>query len=102
MPVSSPPSLSGDQQSLDSPSGFQFGLRPNFCQNIRNRRQPKRGRKHVFNADIYRLRFACERTFAWIDKFRSILICFDRKAAHFLGKHFVIYTLINLRSILRQ
>lgn len=80
---------------------FQFGLLPNFCENRRHRRHPKRGRKRVFNPDIYRLRFACERTFAWIDTFRSVLIRFDRKATHFLAKHFVIYTLINLRSVLR-
>jgi transposase len=81
---------------------FQFGLRPNIAQNRRNRKQAKRGRKRLFNPAIYRLRFACERTFAWIDSFRSVLIRFDRKAAHFLGRHFVIYTLINLRSLFME
>ncbi|MBL8145352.1 MAG: transposase, partial [Anaerolineae bacterium] len=73
---------------------------PNFPENERNRRSPKRGRKRQFHPAIYRLRFESERTFAWIDSFRSVLIRFDRQAAHFLGKHFVICTLINLRSLL--
>jgi len=81
---------------------FRYGLRPNFPENERNRRSPKRGRKRQFHPAIYRLRFESERTFAWIDSFRSVLIRFDRKAAHFLGKHFVIYTLINLRSLLAR
>ena len=53
----------------------------------------------IVNADIYKRRFTSERSFAWIDKFRALLIRFDRKAAHFLAAHHIAFTLINLRHV---
>jgi transposase len=76
---------------------FNHGLIPNIAENKRNRKHPKRGRKRLFDPAIYRHRFEQEHVFAWIDKFRALLSRFDRKAAHFLGGHFIAYALINLR-----
>ena len=81
---------------------FNHGLIPNIAENKRNRKKPKRGRKRLFNQDIYKRRFVAERSFAWIDKFRSLLIRFERKDVYCLGAHFVAFTLINLRHILAQ
>jgi transposase len=81
---------------------FNHGLIPNIPENRRNRKSPKRGRKRLFNADIYKRRFTSERSFAWIDKFRALLIRFDRKDAHFLGSHHIAFALINLRHVLAQ
>jgi transposase len=78
---------------------FNHGLIPNIPENKRNRKQTKRGRKRLFNADVYKRRFTSERSFAWIDKFRALLIRFDRKDAHFLGAHHIAFTLINLRHV---
>lgn len=79
---------------------FNYKLIPNIVENTRSRKRVKRGRKRLFNPQIYKLRFTSERTFAWIDKFRALLVRFDRKAAHFLGAHYIVYTLINLRHLL--
>lgn len=76
---------------------FNHGLIPNITENKRNRKHPKRGRKRLFDPAIYKHRFEQEHVFAWIDKFRALLLRFDRKAAHFLGGHFIAYALINLR-----
>ena len=65
-----------------------------------NRKNTKPGRKRLFNAAIYKDRFASERTFAWIDKFRAILVRFDLKKIYFMGSHFLAFTLINLRDSL--
>jgi transposase len=81
---------------------FNHGLIPNIPENRRNRKSPKRGRKRLFNADIYKRRFTSERSFAWIDKFRALLIRFDRKDAHFLGSHHIAFALINLRHVLAE
>jgi transposase len=78
---------------------FNHGLRPNIPENKRNRKASKRGRKRLFNAAIYKRRFTSERSFAWIDKFRALLIRFDRKEAHFLGSHHIAFALINLRHV---
>ena len=61
--------------------------------------KPKRARKRLFSPETYKNRFISERSFAWIDKFRSRLIRFDRKDAHFLGAHHIVFALINLRHV---
>ncbi len=48
----------------------------------------------------YKLHFGSECTFAWIDKFRALLVRFDRKTAHFMSIHYIVYALINLRHLL--
>lgn len=79
---------------------FNYGVRPNISENPRNRQQTKRGRKRVFHAQVYAGRFCAERTFAWVDKFKRLLIRFERYDACFLGAHYLAFTLINLRHVL--
>ena len=78
---------------------FNHGLIPNMDENTRNRKNTKRGGKRLFNADVYKPRFASERTLAWIDKFKALLIRFERKDAYFLGAHFIAFAMINLRHV---
>ncbi len=75
------------------------GVRPNIPENKRNRKTVKRGRKRQFNREMYKKRFVIERTFAWIDKFRTLLIRFERKDVYWLRFHLVAFTLINLRNL---
>jgi transposase len=79
---------------------FNHHLIPNIAENKRNRKSTKRGRKRFFNATRYKDRFASERTFAWIDKFRALLVRFDIKKIYFMGSHFLAFALINLRNSL--
>jgi transposase len=79
---------------------FNHHLIPNIAENKRNRKSVKRGRKRLFNSTVYKDRFVSERTFAWIDKFRAILVRFDLKKIYFMGSHFLAFTLINLRNSL--
>jgi hypothetical protein len=81
---------------------FNHGLIPNIPTNPRNRKQSKRGRKQLFNPDIYQVRFGTERTFAWLDKFKRLLIRFERHDSCFLGAHYIAFTLINLRHLLAE
>ena len=78
------------------------GVRPNIPENKRNRKRVKRGRKRAFNQEVSKHRFTIERDFAWIDKFKELLIRFTRKDAYFLGFHFIAFTLINLREVLSK
>ena len=41
-----------------------------------------------------------ERSFAWVDKFKSLLIRFERQDAYFFGAHAIAFAMINLRHIL--
>ena len=79
---------------------FNHHIIPNIAENKRNRKYTKLGRKRLFNAAVYKDRFASERTFAWIDKFRALLMRFDIKKIYFMGSHFLAFTLINLRNVL--
>ena len=78
---------------------FNHQVIPNIAENKRNRKQPKRGRKRLFNSEVYKRRFTSERSFAWIDKFRALLLRFDRKDANFLGAHHLALAMINLRHL---
>jgi hypothetical protein len=56
---------------------FNAGLIPNIPENPRNRKRTKRGRKRLFNEAIHLLRDRVERTFAWEDKFKRLLLRFE-------------------------
>lgn len=77
---------------------FNYGVIPNIPENKRNRKARKRGRKRLFNAGIYAHRFCAERTFAWIDKFKALLVRFERRDTYFFGLHCLAFALVNLRS----
>ena len=79
---------------------WNAGVIPNIAENKRGRKTTKRGRKRHFNRDVYKRRFAIERTFAWIDKFRTLLVRFERKDVYFLGFHYLAFALINLRNLM--
>jgi transposase len=78
---------------------FNHHVLPNIPENKRNRKLVKRGRKRLFNAEVYKRRFVSERSRAWIDKFRALLIRFDRKVACFEAAHHIAFALINLRHL---
>jgi transposase len=77
---------------------FNAGRIPNIKENPRHRKTPKRGRKRLFNAAIHALRRRVERTFAWEDKFKRLLLRFERLQQRHYGMKLMAYTLINLRA----
>lgn len=78
---------------------FNHKLLPNIPENKRNRKQTKPGPKRLFNQEVYKRRFTAERSFAWIDKFRALLIRFDRRDIYFLSAHYIAFAMINLRNL---
>jgi len=76
---------------------FNAGMIPNIKENPRNRQRPKRGRKRWFNQAIHALRDRVERTFAWEDKFKRLLLRFEYHQRRHYGMKLMAYTLINLR-----
>jgi len=76
---------------------FNAGLIPNIKENPRNRKTTKRGRKRWFNAVIHALRERVERTFAWEDKFKRLLLRFEYIQQRHYGMKLMAYTLINVR-----
>lgn len=77
---------------------FNRGMIPNIKEIERYRLSTKRGRKRIYNEDIFEERFeTVERTFAWEDKFKRLLLRFERKSINHFGLKLIAYTLINLR-----
>lgn len=76
---------------------FNRGLIPNIPENRRGRKKAKRGRKRCFEPEIFRERFCTiERVFAWEDKFRRLLLRFERISAVHYALKTLAYTMINL------
>ena len=77
---------------------FNLGMIPNIPENPRGRKTPKRGRRQYFDPAIFEERFrTIERVFAWEDKFRRLLLRFERISdVHYAFKT-LAYAMINLR-----
>jgi transposase len=77
---------------------FNAGMKPNIKENPRNRKKKKRGRKRMYDEAIFKERFeTIERVFAWEDKFKRLLMRFERLSVHHFSLKLIAYTLINLR-----
>ena len=82
---------------------FNRGMIPNIPANLRGRKTPKRGRKPIFNPALFQERFSTiERVFAWEDKFRRLLMRFERISKLHYALKTLVYTLINLRHFCRD
>ena len=64
---------------------------PNISENKRNRKKAKRGHKWLYNKEVYKRRYAVERSSAWVEKVRSLIFCHEVKEENLLGSHFVAF-----------
>lgn len=77
---------------------FNRGMVPNIRPNPRGRKMPKRGRKPIYNPVLFKERFrTIERVFAWEDKFKRLLLRFERISRLHYALKTLAYTMINLR-----
>ena len=92
-------SLDGVYDSRDNRKAiFNRGMVPNIPENQRGRTTPKRGRKRIFEPEIFQERFyTIERVFAWEDKFKRLLLRFERISQLHYALKSLAYTMINLR-----
>ena len=68
---------------------FRHGLIPNLKENPRNRKNSKPGPKRLFEEEGYKNRFVCERTWAWFDSFRTLLVRFETSIANWKTWHYL-------------
>ena len=82
---------------------FNRGMVPNIPENPRGRSTPKQGRKPIFDPAIFQERFqTIERVFAWEDKFRRLLLRFERISELHYALKSLAYTMINLRHFCKS
>ena len=54
---------------------------------------------HYFDAELYRQRTAIERTNAWLDSFKTLLVRYETNVENWLAFHFLAFTVLLLRKI---
>jgi hypothetical protein len=74
------------------------GRLPNITENPRNRKCIQRGRTRFFKETRQALRMRVERTLAWEDTFKRVLLRFEHLQQRHYGMKLLAYTLINLRE----
>lgn len=101
--------LSGSFLNLDS--GFdskdnkdkikEHRLIPNIYPNKRNTKNPEKIKALFtgFRKDIYNERFKIERSWAWEDTYRKLVIRYEKLAIIHLGFQNLAFSLINLRNL---
>ena len=77
---------------------FNRGMIPNIHPNPRGRTTTKRGRKAIYDPSIFEERFeTIERVFAWEDKFKRLLLRFEKISSLHYALKTIATTMINLR-----
>ncbi len=74
------------------------GVHANFCINKRNSKNKDR-EDDYFDELLYEQRFVLERTNAWIDGFKALIIRYEKLADVWLNSHYIAFSIIILRKI---
>lgn len=83
------------RKALDS-----YGVISNVCPNRRNGGDVKEER--LFDEEMYKERWKIERTNAWIDGFKNVLIRFDTTVSSWKGWNFLAFIVIFLKNFTNQ
>jgi transposase len=87
----------GFDSRKNSKTVWNAGLKPNIKENQRNRKKTKRGCERFFDEELYASSFKYERTFAWEDKFRRVIVQFEYRRELAMGFHLLAFAVINFR-----
>jgi transposase len=74
-----------------------FGIFANVDINKRNAKDPDYD--HLLDEELYKERFAIERTNAWLDAFKAILTRFETTSRNWLSLHYIAFSMILLRKV---
>lgn len=82
----------------------QAGMIPNIKVNPRSTKDRKKIYRRLddFNEEIYQQRFTIERTFAWQDTYRKLVIRYEQLECTHIGFKYLAYSLINLRVFFKE
>lgn len=101
--------LTGSYLTLDSGFDSEYnkwliqshGLAPVIKPNRRGTKDEKKINRMYenFNEKIYKERFTIERTFAWQDTYRKLVIRYERLESTHNGFKYLAYAVMNLRAL---
>lgn len=76
---------------------YKHEIIPNLDLNKRNSKDPDE-HDYYFDNQLYKERFAVERTNAWLDGFKGLLVRYEVKARNWLSLHYLAFSVILLRK----
>lgn len=74
----------------------RYGIIPNIISNKKNSNGPESD-GYLFDHQLYEEHFAVERTNAWLDGFKALLVRYETNAKHWLGLHYLAFSFVLLR-----
>jgi transposase len=77
------------------------GIILNIATNKRNRRSEPDS-DHIFDEELYKNRYVIERSNAWLDAFKTLLVRYETKARHWKGWHFLAFCVNMLRNVYKN
>ena len=81
-------------------SGFRrFCFKNDIVANIDNNRRNGAEEQSIFDDLLYKCRFVVERTNAWLDAFKAILVRFETNKIHWKSLNILAFTVILLRQL---
>jgi len=75
------------------------GIIPNIDSNRRNQKSSAFDGDTIFDNLLYKSRYVIERTNAWLDAFKTLLIRFETNDKHWRAWHFIAFIVILLRKV---
>ena len=75
----------------------QLEIFPNIDLNKRNTKDPDQN-DYLFDPQLYKERFVVERTNAWLDGFKNLILRYETNDKHWLGLHYLAFSIILLRK----
>lgn len=74
------------------------GIILNVAENKRNRNTESNS-DHIFDEELYENRYVIERSNAWLDAFKTLLVRYETKAKHWKGWHYLAFCMNLLRNV---
>lgn len=72
---------------------------PNIYGNPRNENIEPQNHESIFDRLLYKCRYVIERTNAWLDAFKTLLVRFETNDKHWRSWHFIAFIIILLRKV---
>jgi len=90
---------------LNADAGFDVSEFRQYCgqneiiDNIDINKRNGSGSENIFDEILYKCRFVIERTNAWLDAFKAILVRFETNKYHWKALHLLAFCIILLRQL---
>lgn len=83
-------------------SNIVANIKPNMRNISKQKDEPYESGKYIFDEELYKQRYVIERANAWIDSLKALLIRFEFTIRNWMSLHYMAFTAIFLRKIIKN